>query len=246
MPEPNGQNAAYFNAGALPKPDLAYVCWLDVMGASSVMERSLSMAANFVCKLHHAVLESPHEYVKLYPMVDGLYATCETQLSMKTFLTGAFTALAQIFVGEAAIHHRFIPKAAVAYGPVLHGERIPVSSSRILAAHEDYRKMLLFGMPMIQAHNGEQYAPPFGILIHESARAFAGPEEKPFSCVWWQWFDRDRDLAARLNKELKKYYEWCEKNPHAILYHPHRIREHKQLAAEYFVNLQPDIGEANS
>ncbi len=246
MPETTASRIAYFNAGTLPKPSLSYVCWLDVMGASSVMERSISMAANFVCKLHHAVLQSPHEGIRLYPMIDGLYAISDTQSSMKAFLTGTFTALAQIFVGETVVHHRFVPKASIAYGPVLHGETIPASASPILAEHTDYRKTLMFGMPMIQAYNGERCAPPFGVYIHESARAFAGEREKPFICVWWQWFDRNHDLATKLNRELKRYYEWCKKNPHAILYEVDRINEHEQFATEYFVNLQPELGQATA
>jgi hypothetical protein len=53
-PRPN------FHAGELPVSRSQYVGWIDAMGIQSAMGRSIDVAANFVFKLHIAVLESNH------------------------------------------------------------------------------------------------------------------------------------------------------------------------------------------
>ena len=45
----------YFDGALLGKPDFNYICWLDVMGTTNQMERSVPTAATFIFKLHCAV-----------------------------------------------------------------------------------------------------------------------------------------------------------------------------------------------
>jgi hypothetical protein len=51
-----------------------YVCWVDVMGSESTMLRQLSLATNFVMKLHVTALEvlGTTVGVMLYPVMGGM------------------------------------------------------------------------------------------------------------------------------------------------------------------------------
>ena len=57
-PDPRG---IYFDSRYFGEPSYEYVCWLDVMGTANQMLRSLPISANFVFKLHCAVLEAAEE-----------------------------------------------------------------------------------------------------------------------------------------------------------------------------------------
>jgi len=55
----------YFNANKLLDPSNEYVCWIDVMGIKSSMERSIKISANFIYKLHIAAIEAPSDGLKI-------------------------------------------------------------------------------------------------------------------------------------------------------------------------------------
>ena len=61
MTNSNTPSGLYFNVATVPNNVAerdTYVCWIDVMGTSSIMSRSLRTGANFVMKLHRAVMET--------------------------------------------------------------------------------------------------------------------------------------------------------------------------------------------
>jgi len=237
---PNHTNhLPFFDAHHLPAAVNAYVAWIDVMGIQGIMSRSLSISANFVFKLHIAALEAPHANVELYPVMDGIYAVSQDQPAMVAFLENVFSHLADLFVSTPDVHHRFLVKGALAFGPIIHGSALPGAASNTLDQNASYRGAILLGIPMIQAHLGERNAPAFGLFVHESARAFAPMNQTPLKMAWWTWFRPNHwlALAQELRQELEHYFGWCLARAQAVGYEAERIEVHRKLAEQYFVDL---------
>jgi hypothetical protein len=158
---------------------------------------------------------------------------------MVVFLENVFSHLADLFVSTPDIHHRFLVKGALAFGPVIHGSSLPAAASNTLDQNVPYRGAILLGIPMIQAHLGERNAPAFGLFVHESARAFAPPNQTPFKMVWWTWFRPNhwQALARELRQELDQYFAWCLARAQTIGYEAERIEVHRRLAQQYFVDV---------
>lgn len=244
-----------FNSVGLPVSPNQYVGWIDAMGIQSAMGRSTDVAANFVFKLHIAVLQSadalqPHqrEGLSLYPVMDGVYFVTNDQQALQAFLKRTFGSLAREFVETAEMRHRFLVRGALSCGPVVHGLQLPEEASGTLAAHPDYRDSILLGLPMIQAYLTERSAPPFAVYVHESARAFAPEGRRPLKPTWWRWFKTPEDetwpeLARDLRTELRRYFEWCGKRAAEIGYDTESIKKHSTLAEQYFADI-PEVGAA--
>jgi hypothetical protein len=232
MPSP------YFDASVLPNPTNEYVAWVDLMGVQSAMSRSLNIAANFVFKLHVAALQAPHPAgISLYPVMDGLYVASSNQLLMFEFLRSVFVDVAQSFVEAEQHWYRFVIRGALAFGPVVHGAAVPPAASHALktAVGGPYKNAILLGMPMVQAHLFEKNAPPFGLFVHESARAFAPEGATPLHHVWWKWGNPTNEKTWKaVPSTLTAYFQWCCDNADFILYNRERIKVHDELARQYF------------
>lgn len=201
------------------------------------MSYSLAKSVNYICKLHTAALEAaPNSGVlSIYPMLDGMYVSSPSQQPLLDFLAAVFHRAAENFVAEEEHYHRFLIKAAVAYGQLAHGKNIPAAAGAIFEKHTGHRDSLLFGMPIIQAFQSEKFAPPFGIYIHESARSFSPKDEKPFPYIWWRWFKpTESELVGAMKKTLTEYFTFCQKHSRSMNYSPERIEEHYNSAKEYF------------
>jgi len=107
------------NANHLPSPQNEYVCWIDAMGVQSMMSRSLKITANFIFKIHIAAVTSANDHVKLYPVMDGLYASSSDKNSIIGFIKDVFRAIADEFIQQQHIYYRFLIKGALAFGPVI-------------------------------------------------------------------------------------------------------------------------------
>jgi hypothetical protein len=226
-----------FNAAALPQPTNEYVVWLDVMGIQSSMARSLKQTANFIFKLHSAALQAPTPGTQIYPVMDGLYVSSHSQACIQDFLRSVLAPIAAEFISEQTPNHRFIVRGAMAYGPVIHGTAVPQAASPAFQTQVGgaYKDAILLGLPMVQANQSEHLAPPFGVFVHESARAFAPPDNEPFHHVWWKWVNQANGATwdALLNK-LLEHYAWCKQRPDLLLYNAERIAIHENLAKQYF------------
>lgn len=235
----------FFDAQHMPPPEDAYVAWFDVMGVQATMSRSLHVTANFVFKLHVAILEARSDAIVLYPVMDGVYVVSRHGESMRLFLKKAFSSLANLFVATQELHHCFVVKSALAFGPIVHGSSIPPECSGTLSMDNAYRNQLLLGMPMIQAFQGERKAPPFGVYVHESARAFAPPGEDVFKFIWWSWFHSEHSgLSRNLSHKLDEYFAWCDSRSGSIEYGRERIEAHWRMAREYFVDVREPCDDA--
>lgn len=237
-PDPRG---IFFNSKYLGEPQLEYVCWLDVMGTANQMLRSVPIAANFIFKLHCAVLEAydelePELGVRLYPVMDGVYVTACRRQPLQLLLNQTLQRVVTTFLSEAKCYHQFLVRGAIAYGPVYHGLRLDERTADVLAVHEDVRNSILVGLPMAQAYRAESDAPPFGIAAHSSARAFSPEGDTPFRFPWLDWFHSGRPPVDtnELLKRLLQYFEWQKAHYNMTGYEPSRIEHHRTLAVEYF------------
>ena len=226
----------FFNADALPDPTNEYVAWVDVMGTRASMSNSMKITANFIFKLHIAAMQAPHAGIRIYPVMDGFYASCPSKAEILDFLRSVFSEVAATFEAETEPRFRFLIRGALAYGRVVHGESLPAATSHTLAGVPAYRDQILLGMPMVQAHLAEEGAPPFGIQVHESARTFAPAGAEPLHDTWWTWDNAATHAVwVALLPALNEYFAWCEERFVRINYESDRIAAHRAMARQYFV-----------
>jgi hypothetical protein len=237
-PDPRG---IFFDAGQMGEPEYDYVCWLDVMGTGNQMLRSVPIAATFMFKLQCAVLEAGEEVgldqgVRLYPVMDGVYITSQRRKPLQALLNQTLCRLAITFLKEQTAFHQFLARGAIAFGPVYHGVDLNPNTSKVVARHEIVRDSILMGLPMAQAYRDEREAPPFGIAVHSSARAFAPDGDGPFRFIWHDWFKYAQPAIdpVLLLKGLEKYFDWQRKHSTMTGYAPDRIEHHNRLAREFF------------
>jgi hypothetical protein len=211
------------------------------MGSQSGMQRSLRMAANFVMKLHVAALDVAARYpaISLYPVIDGLYACAAAKGPVLGFVKDVFFKLALTFVLENQRRFKFCIRAGLAFGPIVVGSDV-TNCSNILRANVDYCRRIFLGMPLSQAYNAAGDAAPFGIALHESARAFAPPNAEPLieaHLKWWELIDNpelSKELVDSLKEALKDYHQWCNRHSETLQYKRESISVHEMLVKDYF------------
>jgi hypothetical protein len=169
-------------------------------------------------------------------MMDGVYITSPRQGPLRYLLSAVLRRLAETFLVEKTPWFKFMVRGCISFGPLIDGRDLPEQASHSLARNPTYRDSILIGIPLAQAYRGETSAPPFGVFIDESARAFSGEKEEPFSFVWWDWYSHaDPPLdAPAMHQALMEHFEWCKKHTATIGYAPERIEHHQRLAGEYF------------
>jgi len=240
--EERGINMQYFDASYLPEPSNEYVCWMDIMGTQIKMSNSLKTCANFIFKLHSSVIQNKKEGIRLYPVMDGVYITSSSQREITSLLTNVFYDLTTMFIEETEIMHKFFIKASLAYGPIIHGNALPDKANYEFKKHQEYKNSILLGLPMVQAFKNESLAPPFGVFVDESARAFCPEKEQPMSLKWWQWFryipekkpGEKNEFARTLYKKMEDYFKWAKENTYFLDYDISRIEIHNKMAQQFF------------
>lgn len=212
------------------KPEEEYVCWLDMMGTKNTMSESFERSANQILRFHSAVLKSNMDSVIVYPIMDGVYLSAKDLETMKHSINSIMTNLARVFIGEQTVDHQFIVRGALARGFVMHGKNITPYVCPEISPKTEYKKQLLFGMPMIQAMTSEHKAPPFGIYIHESARVFRGLQGKYY---YWTT-DADDVKIPELKDKLNKYFEGTINRRFSLELEEDKINNYKDRVKEYF------------
>jgi hypothetical protein len=221
----------YFDEQKLDDPKASYVAWVDMMGARNSMSQSLAASANHIGRVHLAILLSQTKDVRTYPVMDGAYITSEKRAPIMETLRGFFGLCAEYFEVTDKPEHRFLVRGGLAHGPVVHGSDIPSACNKDLSKNPEYSRNLLFGIPMIQANRSESLAPPFGLYLDESVRSFSEPGAQPFSGVWWKWWSA---IPKGFLDRLEEHFHWCEKNWRRIEYKEDRLKEHFDMARQYF------------
>lgn len=225
----------YTDADQLSAITEEYVCWLDLMGVRGTMSRSLETSSIDILNLHVAIDdELDRDAITHYPIMDGVYATSDDKQEMLEFLSGVFGKLAKDNIENRDTEYTYIPRASLSYGPILHGKNLTDGVNEDFMTNSDYAESLLLGLPMIQAVQNEPNAPPFGIYIDQSARAFAPDGDDPIERTWHEWFRYiDDDITDLLYQNLGEYYDWCSSNSHLLEYEKESIKKHREMAEQY-------------
>lgn len=208
----------------------AYVCWIDIMGTKNTMSESFEKAANFMLRFHVIVSKCLNENVHHYPMMDGVYLTATNWTCMEKAIQGIFQGVAQLFIEERVIAHRFVIRGAVAYGQIFQGSSI---TQETCDEEIKYSDALMMGMPMIQAFSHEKYAPPFGVFIHESARIVGELQGR-----YYHWNKKEKnDYSESLRRKIDQYFKWCKNYYNYFEMKPEKIDNYLQLNEEYFTKM---------
>ena len=226
-----------FDSRSLPDPVPEYVAWIDTMGTRPVMARSLAISANFLFKLHAAASSagSGVPNVRVYPVMDGVFASSPSRDAMHRFSALLFSTLARLFIQTQDNGHRFLVRGAIAYGPIIHGSSVPGTACSAINTNKAYFDSILLGTPVVQSFAAENEAPPFGLFVHESARAFSPAGEKPFVQRWLPWYRHSDagNLVAALGDAMTNYFSWCQDRTGWIEYQPERLKQHRDMAEQF-------------
>jgi len=205
------------------------------MGSRKAMSYSWRRSANFIGRLHSAVLSCDRVNARVYPVMDGVFITSRSHRDMLSLVRAVLANLAFTFAKAKDDRHRFLVRGGLAFGHVVHGADIDKGASPIIAEAGSYRDSLLFGIPMIQAFEAEHHAPPFGVAIDVSARGFSEDGFVPLSGRWFIWHNQtDYPFMAEFKDALKKYFDWCDRHAQSMEYGKDRLLEHRNMAEEYF------------
>lgn len=224
----------YFDGKQLPKAKKRYVAFVDIMGTKAHMTRSTQTTANFIFKLHAAVLDAwkneKYQNVFVYPVMDGAYITAARKEDIEKIIVRIYSGIAELQIRESNPIHRFIIRGSIAYGEVIHGHNVPYSASKVFEIDLSYKNNILLGPSMISAYSGEGHAAPFAVFIddsavdHGSGKGFAQD---------WKWYNsrilKIRDgLSNELSQTVLDYFQLTTEDP--------KREEHKHLAKDYFNN----------
>jgi hypothetical protein len=215
-----------FTSEVLAPADNVYVGWLDLMGAGHMMGTSIQKTANFLVRLHMCVeiARSESGYsIKTLPINDGIFLVSKKKGELMTIVQHTMALLAARFIATPRPHDRCLMKGAIAYGPVYDGrEMLRGITTKKLRENATFLDRVLFGPPIIQAYERERASPPYGIAVHESARAFSADGEPPFQMTHWLWWQDHKeavrlkgvpplgDLKDCLLMELEEHFNWME------------------------------------
>lgn len=232
----------FFNERKLPRPKYEYVAFIDIMGTRTHMKKSVRESANFIFKLHSAIIsawrEKPYKNVFVYPVMDGAYITSGNKENMANILLRVYRSLAENFLKESNGDYLYLVRGAIAYGEVIHGHNVPYEASKAFEMNLGYKDNILLGSAMITAYDSEKYAAPFGIYI--DASACRGRKKGGGSFIKdWRWFDDetlkiDKDIPGAISNKIQTYLESMKDERHPLHYPVDRIEEHIRLTEKHF------------
>jgi len=241
----------YFDERNAPEPVREYVGWIDIMGMANTMSRSLPVSGNFVMKLLVAAedFKETSQPVGLCAVIDGVFLHSNDQIAILNALKHTLGRLAMVHISTAEAKLRFLVRAGLAYGPMIVGKNIDEASFRpsTYKAHEPTRPKsadsVVFGIAVSEAHRAAQQAPPFGVRLHESVRAFGPNGAFPLPATLWQWWlyhptDADKELAKYLKAYINDYFAWCKCRPITTQYDTEDLARHETQFNEYFIDVE--------
>lgn len=210
-----------------PEPSDSYICWIDIMGTGNHMYQNISVAAQKILNFQILAKKFESDGLTIYPMMDGIYVVSEEVNKLTDFIDIVFESTAEQVL-EEELEDTFIIRGGISFGPVVEGKDFSVDLD------DEYSQninSLLIGPPMVEAYKSEEKAPPFGIAVHDSARAFSSDV---FQYQWYEWFQsKNRELANDLRKELEKYFDHSKKVSHITNYPEKKITNHRDMMERY-------------
>ena len=225
----------------IAKPE--YVAWIDLMGARGWMAGSIRRAAEMIALIHVAGHRAAKKYnVKVYPVIDGIYLIGEEKRQFRSATSLVMRILAATFLARDKQDRRFLVRGGIAYGRVLHG-------ADIAKIHDDlesdpaYASCLALGIAIGQAFEAEKKAPPFGYYVDFTARSTASENESPYISAFSRWWNvKTQSIEAqKFGSQIENYFEYLESRRHELEYSEDRMKQHRNLAKEYFNRLDEAI-----
>lgn len=222
----------FFNGKLLPPASKRYVAFVDIMGIQTHMLKSTATAANFIFKLHSAILDAwrneKYQNVFVYPVMDGAYITAAKKSDIEKIVVRIFKGIAEIQITESNPSHWFIIRGSIAFGEVIHGHHVPYAASKVFEKDLGYKNNILLGPAMISAYRGEEKAAPFGIYLDDSA---INQESGRGFSESWKWYGStaltlDSEIGTKIRRTVLDYFEKTSGDT--------KDDQHKQLAEEYF------------
>lgn len=215
-----------------PKMDFRYVGWVDVMGASHMMQRSLDAASKNVGCLHEAVLKARSSLrvkgkAELHPMSDGVYVVAKDYTTVCSILVRVFRSYARTCL-RIKSDTRLCPiRAAITFGRVVdHNVYLGKMIEHLVGWEKSsflksYCFSVLHGEAYASAHKAEGNAPPFGIFNDESVRKFGKfGKKRPVTWPlekWWCEGNTDNAMqqafATAFGQNLLNHFDWVESHP---------------------------------
>lgn len=239
-----------FNSGHLKLADNYYVGWLDLMGAGHAMSTSVQKSANFLARLHIAVERARTGCQfdgRLLAINDGIFVVTSSKQQLMSLIGRALILLSANFIAVPRPHDRFFLRGGIAYGPVYFGDDLVAGvRPKKFGQAAAFLDRVMFGPALIQAYRSEASAPPYGVAIHESARAFCPLGEEPFRMTHWMWWAPNErvdypaklppltDLKDCLSQELGSHFDWLGSTS---LYHGldhSKLTQWRRACEEYF------------
>ena len=244
-----------------PKMSFKYVAWVDVMGASHLMERAPDAAARSIGRLHEAAFRSLERKtagksdIDVFQLSDGMYLVSDSFDGIVEVVNRIFRSYAHSFA-SAPINGRWVPlRAAIAYGRVSDSSGILDCSKKALGAGrcKKFRKLfpfVIYGTALSDAYKAEESAPPFGIVLHESVQKF-GKTNRDAPTTWhlekWWLVDntkegrkRGADFAKSFGSLVRAYFDWAEKNLYDSGLEAEKTASYKKLVNACF-GLDADV-----
>jgi hypothetical protein len=221
------------------------------------MATSMDKAANAIARIHiatHIAASQPGSSAQLVAINDGIFISSQNKKELCQIIRSTLMLLAGRFISKHDPQDRFLARCAIAFGPTFSGQRL---ADQLMGAQK--RKppatlqQVIFGSPVIQAYQAERHAPPYGVFVHESARAFAPNGERPFRSTLWRWWQPDDGggisgavrgspsaLKNVLNAELDHYFRYMDATLPFHAVDKADVERWRTLAKQYFA------GYANS
>lgn len=220
-----------------------YVAWIDLMGARGWMSGSIRRAAEMISLIHVAGRIASKKYaVECYPVIDGVYLVGSEKKSFQRAAALAMRLLVETFLAQDHADRRFLVRGGIAYGRVLHGKSIAKLHEN-LEKDESYSKCLALGIAIGQAYEAEGKAPPFGFYVDNTARSTASADAFPFPSSFFRWWSiqNESTAAANFGKDLDTYFEYLSNKRRELEYPEERLKNHRELAREYFRDNTLDV-----
>lgn len=235
----------YFNAKRLPKPKWEYVAFIDIMGTQTHMKHNVNTTANYIFKLHAAILAAwrneKYKNVFVYPVMDGAYITASQKEDIEKILIRIFSEIAKVLISETNPAYRFLIRGAIAYGKTIHGHHVPYSASKVFETDLAYKNNILLGSAMIDAYKAESEAAPFGIFVSDSATKREHESNRKFGAFPkdWKWFTSealkiDTTRLEKLPSKIDDYFECLKDEDNPLHYDKEKIEKHQLSAEQYF------------
>jgi hypothetical protein len=234
--------------------DKKYAIWVDIMGAGNTMRDSMHRAVNIISRLHLSIqyihsIKEENETFEIIPVNDGCFILTKRKDIALKIISNLNLLMGYYFIKRNNPWERFPIRISISYGPVVNTE-ILYHKTKLekIKNLPDYA----FGPAIIQAYECERNCPPFGVYIHESARAFSNKEDSIFTGKYHRWwFDSKTKSSVSmdtfgnhkinmgrfkdiLKTVLEKHFDWMIENPYLCGIDSIKSLEYKKHSQQYF------------